>query len=76
VPIVPMAAWGQERLGDSWRRLQRAPVQVRLGPPIVFPPAMPGGSDLRQRTDEVIRAIAAQLPPEYRGVYGDRAAVA
>jgi 1-acyl-sn-glycerol-3-phosphate acyltransferase len=71
VPVVPMAAWGQERLGQSWRRLQRAPVSVRFGPPLVFGPGTPGGHQLREYSDVVMRAIAAQLPAEYRGVYAD-----
>lgn len=71
VPIVPMAAWGQAQLGRSWRTLRRAPIQVRFGPPIVFPAAAPTALDLREYTDVVMRAIAAQLPAEYRGIYGD-----
>jgi 1-acyl-sn-glycerol-3-phosphate acyltransferase len=72
VPVVPMAAWGQERLGKSWQRLHRAPVRVRFGPPLVFPPAGHGAPELRGITDRVMRAIAAQLPEEYRGVYGEQ----
>ena len=70
-PVVPMAAWGQERLGRSWRRLRRAPVRVRFGPPLVFATTAPSGRELREYSDAVMRAIAAQLPVEYRGVYGD-----
>jgi 1-acyl-sn-glycerol-3-phosphate acyltransferase len=70
VPVVPMAAWGQERLGHSWRRFQRAPIRVRFGPPIVFAATAPSGRELREYSDAVMRAIAAQLPEEYRGVYG------
>jgi 1-acyl-sn-glycerol-3-phosphate acyltransferase len=70
VPVVPMAAWGHERLGHSWRRLQRAPIRVRFGPPIVFAATAPSGRELREYSDAVMRAIAAQLPEEYRGIYG------
>jgi 1-acyl-sn-glycerol-3-phosphate acyltransferase len=70
VPVVPMAAWGQERLGHSWRRLQRAPIRVRFGPPITFAATAPSGRELREYSDAVMRAIAAQLPEEYRGIYG------
>jgi 1-acyl-sn-glycerol-3-phosphate acyltransferase len=72
VPVVPMAAWGQERLGHSWRRLRRAPVRVRFGPPLVFGSVTPSRRELREYSDTVMRAIAAQLPERYRGVYGER----
>jgi 1-acyl-sn-glycerol-3-phosphate acyltransferase len=71
VPVVPMAAWGQERLGHSWRRLHRAPIRVRFGPPITFAGSTPSGRELREYSDAVMRAIAAQLPIEYRGIYGE-----
>ena len=73
VPVVPMATWGQERLGDSWRRLRRAPVRVRLGPPITFAAGAPTALQLRDYSDTIMRAIAAELPGEYRGVYGEAA---
>jgi 1-acyl-sn-glycerol-3-phosphate acyltransferase len=68
-PVVPMAAWGQERLGRSWRRLRRAPIQVRFGPPLTFADAPRTARDLREHTDAIMRAIAAQLPTQYRGIY-------
>jgi 1-acyl-sn-glycerol-3-phosphate acyltransferase len=71
VPVVPMAAWGQEQLGQSWRRLKRAPVRVRFGPPLAFATTPPSALELRDYSDAVMRAIAAQLPVEYRGVYRD-----
>jgi 1-acyl-sn-glycerol-3-phosphate acyltransferase len=74
VPVVPMAAWGQEQLAISWRRGRRAPVRVRFGPPLTFEPGLPGAIELREHSDRVMRAIAAELPRQYRGVY-DEAAV-
>jgi len=68
-PIVPAAAYGQERAGWFWRRLRRVPVRVRIGPPIVVPAAPVDRATLQARTDELMRAIAEMLPPEYRGVY-------
>ena len=73
VAVVPMATWGQEKLGDSWRRLRRAPVRVRLGPPITFAAGTPTALQLRDYSDTIMRAIAAELPGEYRGVYGEAA---
>jgi 1-acyl-sn-glycerol-3-phosphate acyltransferase len=69
-PIVPAAAYGQERALEWWRRLRRVPVRVRVGPPIVLPAGAHSRERLEACTEEVMRAIAAMLPPEYRGVYG------
>ena len=37
VPVVPVAAWGQERLTQHWRRLSRPPVHLRIGRPLHSP---------------------------------------
>jgi 1-acyl-sn-glycerol-3-phosphate acyltransferase len=63
-PVVPVAIWGQERAPSCWRRLHRAPVQVRFGPPLSF-----AGGNATEATAHVMVAIARLLPPEYRGVY-------
>jgi 1-acyl-sn-glycerol-3-phosphate acyltransferase len=70
-PVVPAAAWGQERPARWWRRLRRAPVRVRIGPPLTLPPGPHDRERLQALTDEVMRAIAAMLPTAYRGVYGE-----
>jgi len=71
VPVVPAAAWGQERGMVSWTRLRRAPVRVRVGPALSLPAGPHDRASLDALTDEVMHAIAALLPPEYRGVYGE-----
>jgi 1-acyl-sn-glycerol-3-phosphate acyltransferase len=70
-PIVPAAAHGQERAMRHWRRLRRAPVRVRIGPPIELPRGPHDRDRLQEYTGEVMRAIAAMLPAEYRGVYAE-----
>lgn len=72
VPAVPAAAWGQERALASWLRLRRAPVWVRIGRPLRLPAGPHDRARLEALTDEAMHAIAALLPPEYRGVYGER----
>ena len=70
-PVVPVAIWGQERAFSSWRRLRRAPVDVRFGTPSSFPdgdPSTPGDV-----TTCVMVEIARLLPREYRGVYAQEA---
>ena len=69
VPVVPLAAWGQEQLGGHWRSLRRAPVRVRVGEPLRFPAGEPTARRLQEHTDEIMRALARLLPPDYRGVY-------
>jgi 1-acyl-sn-glycerol-3-phosphate acyltransferase len=73
VPIVPAAAYGQERTFARWRRLRRVLVRVRVGPPIVLPPGPHDRRSLQAMTDGVMRVVASMLPEEYRGVYGDTA---
>ena len=71
VPVVPLAAWGQEQLPRHWKSIRRAPVSVRIGPPIRFADATPDAGRLREYTDQVMTAIATMLPAAYRGVYAD-----
>jgi 1-acyl-sn-glycerol-3-phosphate acyltransferase len=72
-PIVPAAAYGQERAFACWRRLRRVPVRVQVGAPIVLPPGPHDRRKLQELTDGVMRVVASMLPPEYRGVYGETA---
>ncbi|MCP4688082.1 MAG: 1-acyl-sn-glycerol-3-phosphate acyltransferase [Desulfobacterales bacterium] len=72
VPIVPMALYGQERLFRFWLKLRRAPISVRVGPPIDLPPGKLNGSQFHAYTETVMLTLARMLPPEYRGVYADR----
>ena len=70
---MPAAAWGQERLGRSWRRLRRAPVEVRFGPPVSLPQGEATTAELAGYTEQIMDEIAGLLPREYRGVYGNGA---
>ena len=47
VPVVPVGAWGQERLGRDLSRLRRTPVGVRFAPPLRFPAGEPSARELR-----------------------------
>jgi 1-acyl-sn-glycerol-3-phosphate acyltransferase len=71
VPIVPAAAYGQERTFACWRRLRRVHVRVQVGPPIVLPPGPHDRRTLQKLTDDVMRVVASMLPAQYRGVYGE-----
>jgi len=65
--LVPVAIWGQERAFTNWRRLRRAPVDVRFGAPLWFDDAR--ASTPAKFTNQVMLEIAALLPRRYRGVY-------
>ncbi len=74
-PILPMAAYGQEKVFSSLRRGRRATVRVVIGKPFTLPgtPNRARGELLEGYTDTIMRRLAELLPPEYRGAYGDDA---
>ncbi|HLY30016.1 MAG TPA: (d)CMP kinase, partial [Ktedonobacterales bacterium] len=73
-PIVPIAVYGTERTFKGFHYGPFAPrVTVRYGKPFYL---SPGGKrrsrdDMERGVDEIMRRIAALLPPEYRGVFAD-----
>jgi 1-acyl-sn-glycerol-3-phosphate acyltransferase len=71
VPILPIAQYGGEAFWRNLKRGRRTSVHFRVGE--VFMLRDPGpGEGRRMRTeaaDEIMRAIAALLPREYRGAY-------
>ena len=71
VPILPVAIWGLETWGKSWRRLRRPHVHVVVGKPFRLPrlEGKPRSKDLQVLADQVMYRIAALLPEKYRGVY-------
>lgn len=74
-PVLPTACLGTERIAGNLRRLRRTPVRLIIGPvfgPLVIDPAL-SKSERRDRLDELghemMRHMAALLPPENRGPY-------
>jgi len=73
VKLLPAVVTGQEKLFPSLWRFRRARVRVVFGLPFE-PPAVEGKASTAQVhafTEEIMYQLAAILPPEYRGVYGD-----
>ena len=74
-PVLPTACLGTERIAANLRRLRRTPVRLIIGP--VFGPLVVDESlsktERRERLDELghemMRHMAALLPPENRGPY-------
>ncbi len=69
VPVVPVAIWGSEY---TFKKL-RPPVTISYGKPLLLTPKGKKitREDIEDATNEVMRHIAAMMPPEYRGMYGD-----
>ena len=74
-PVLPTAFLGTEKVLPNLKRLRRTPVRLIVGPvfgPLVIDPALPK-SERRAQLDELghemMRHIAALMPPENRGPY-------
>ena len=73
--IVPIAILGGEQVLGNLRRLRRTKVTMRIGPafgPLHLDPARRGAARREQIDalgDEMMRHIAALMPPENRGPY-------
>ncbi len=74
-PILPTAFLGTENIAANLRRLRRTPVRMIIGPvfgPLIIDPTLPK-TERRERLDEMghemMRHMAALLPPENRGPY-------
>ncbi len=78
-PILPVAVTGTETLpfdekaaAAGRRQRGRARVTVTFGPPFHLSPGADGKRPtMEAAADEMMRQIAALLPPEYRGIYAD-----
>lgn len=72
--IVPVAVWGHEHALPALARLRRAHVHLVLCPPITLPPeaARARTAELHGYTQEIMKALAREMPEEYRGVYEER----
>ncbi|GAC1354471.1 MAG: hypothetical protein NVS4B11_28100 [Ktedonobacteraceae bacterium] len=70
VPVVPVAIWGSEKVLKQFGPR----VTISYGEPMVFKPkgAKITREDIDNATEATMRAIAAMLPPEYRGVYNEQ----
>lgn len=71
-PIQLLAISGTEKAIAAWKRLRRPAIRVVFSEPFVLPgaPNKAKGEQLDAYTEDIMRRLAALLPPEYRGVYG------
>ena len=72
-PILPLAHWGGENFLPNLKRMRRTDFHMRAGQPFTL--NVNGERitrDQRQQiVDEMMYQLAALLPEEYRGEYGD-----
>ena len=76
VPVLPVAITGTERLRNlGWSLFHHPLVTVTYGKP--FQPSVNNGrltkEERKALINDMMKEIAALLPPEYRGVYGNHA---
>jgi 1-acyl-sn-glycerol-3-phosphate acyltransferase len=73
--ILPIGITGTHQVKANWLRGRRAPIRLSIGAP--FRPEPPSGASRPSReeisalTTQAMIRVAEQLPPEFRGVYGD-----
>lgn len=74
VPVLPVGLTGTawRDVLPQWRGLRRPCVSLTFGRPF----RLPAGMRRREAVDEIMRHIAALLPPEYRGVYAESVSAA
>ncbi|MFN8475481.1 MAG: lysophospholipid acyltransferase family protein [Anaerolineae bacterium] len=69
-PVVPVGVWGQKAFWDDLKRLRRPRIGMSYGKPFRFVgSSRPSRDEIDEMTTEMMYRIAAQLPPEWRGVY-------
>lgn len=70
-PILPVTFTGTENRNvyGSIRRLRRAEISLTVGKPFHLEASGDWRAAVEQGTERIMRALAEQLPPEYRGVY-------
>lgn len=76
-PILPVAIWGTEGVTLPAAFFKRTEVHVVYGEPFRLPAVERVRKDvMKEATEEIMRRIAALLPPQYRGAYAGTAASA
>ena len=70
-PVLPIAMSGQERLWRSLIHGHRVPIRIRVGAAIEAPRGAGTARDLDAYAERVMKALARELPPEYRGLYSE-----
>lgn len=77
VPIVPVGMVNSDTLFANARRLQRTPIEIRIGEPYTLPDLgrRVRSRDLPAYSELIMAHIAALLPERYHGAYADSPAL-
>jgi 1-acyl-sn-glycerol-3-phosphate acyltransferase len=71
-PVVPAVIINSAQMLPNFFKLSRRPeVIARFGPPLTLTGNPDDQAEARQNTERIMYAMAALLPPELRGVYGE-----
>jgi 1-acyl-sn-glycerol-3-phosphate acyltransferase len=77
--VLPIGLDGMEQVFPALRRFKRAKVSIKIGKPYQPRKVTGKGRERRKQIDEVghemMRHIAALIPPEKRGHYSDDPAI-
>lgn len=70
-PLVPVTFTGTEnkRVYDNLKHLRRSKITITVGPLFRIDELPDRHMAIEMGTQKIMRTLAAQLPPEYRGVY-------
>ncbi len=71
VPVIPTALIGSQNANvyGSMRRFRRPSLSITFGKPILLQAGVGDRASLDADTQQIMRALAALLPPECRGAY-------
>jgi 1-acyl-sn-glycerol-3-phosphate acyltransferase len=74
-PVMPVAHFGGERFWPNLKRFRRTKVSFKAGPiyQVDFGGATVTGSKRREALSELMAALALLMPPEYHGIYREKA---
>jgi len=70
-PIIPVTFTGTEnkRIFQNMKRFKRTDITITIGKPIRLERLPERRASIKKGTEKIMRTLAHQLPPEYRGFY-------
>lgn len=69
--VLPVAIMGTERVRSPFSLFARPSIALRVGEPFLLDRERSGRGELESVTTDMMRRVAALLPEERRGFYGD-----